>query len=179
VTKLEIHPPVCNALRQKRKHGLEKMNQDGSGRSKVVPYPIFSVQSVSPGGKWVIANAPVPGEATGVSPATMAIPVDGGSPPRICASYCFPTWSSNGEFLFVPVEEPSRTSAGRSLAIPAGPGENWPPFPPGGIEPQAPVSVMPGSQLVNRAELVAGKDPDHFAYVNTTVHRNLYRISLP
>ncbi len=26
--------------------------------------------------------------------------------------------------------------------------------------------------------LVPGRDPAHFAYVNTTVHRNLYRISL-
>jgi len=30
-----------------------------------------------------------------------------------------------------------------------------------------------------RGERVPGKDPRHFAYVNTTVHRNLYRISLP
>ena len=40
-------------------------------------------------------------------------------------------------------------------------------------------SVVKGSQLVPRAYLVPGKDPEHYAFVNTTVHRNLYRISLP
>jgi hypothetical protein len=39
--------------------------------------------------------------------------------------------------------------------------------------------VVPGSQSFSRADLVAGKDLSHFAYVNTTAHRNLYRISLP
>jgi hypothetical protein len=32
---------------------------------------------------------------------------------------------------------------------------------------------------VNREQLVPGEDPSHFAYVYTTAHRNLYRISLP
>jgi hypothetical protein len=39
--------------------------------------------------------------------------------------------------------------------------------------------VVPGAQSVNRAELVPANDISHFAYVNTTVNRNLYRISLP
>ncbi len=44
-----------------------------------------------------------------------------------------------------------------------------------GAEPD----VVPGSQSVNRAVLVPGEDLSQFAYVNTTSHRNLYRISLP
>ncbi len=155
---------------------LEQMNQDGSRRSKVVQYPIFSIKGVSPARKWVMAIASSP---DGTGPAPMAIPVDGGQPRRICASFCVPTWSSDGKWLFVPVEAPSRTSAGRSLAIPVGPGESLPEFPAGGIRPKAEPSVMPGSESVNRAELVPGPDPTHFAYVNTTVHRNLYRVSLP
>jgi hypothetical protein len=27
--------------------------------------------------------------------------------------------------------------------------------------------------------LVPGRDPDHYAWINATVQRNLYRISLP
>jgi hypothetical protein len=34
------------------------MNPDGSGRSKIVPYPIGNFQSVSPGKRWVMAMAP-------------------------------------------------------------------------------------------------------------------------
>ena len=65
------------------------------------------------------------------------------------------------------------------MAIPVGPGESLQNLPSEGIALAAEPSVVKGSQLVLRENLVPGKDPEHFAYVNTTVHRNLYRISLP
>jgi DNA-binding winged helix-turn-helix (wHTH) protein/Tol biopolymer transport system component len=157
---------------------LEEMNQDGSGRSKVLPYPIIEVQGISPARRWLMAIAPYP-EGNNVVPMVVAIPLDGGPPRQICASYCLPVWSSSGRFLFVPVEASSPSSPGRSLAIPVGPGENLPEFPPGGIQPLAEPSVVPGAQSLNRTELVPGMDLSHYAYVNTTVHRNLYRVSLP
>ena len=110
---------------------LEQINPDGSGRSKVAPYPISYIQGFSPGRRWVMAMVPV-GEGPRVAP--VAIPVDGGPPRVICANYCVPKWSSTGDFLVIPVEAPSRTGPGRSLAIPAGPGETLPELPPGGIE---------------------------------------------
>jgi DNA-binding winged helix-turn-helix (wHTH) protein/Tol biopolymer transport system component len=155
---------------------LEQMNPDGSARSKVVPYPINTIQSISPGRRWVMSRVPVL-DGTGV--VSTAIPVDGGPPRVICADFCVPAWSSTGKFLVVPVEAPSRTDPGRSLAIPLGYGETLPELPHSGIEPLAKAAVVPGAQSIARGELVPGKDPAHFAYVNTTVHRNLYRISLP
>jgi len=155
---------------------LEQMNSDGSGRKKVVPHPINTIQSISPGRRWIVARVPVL-ESTGV--ATKAISVDGGDSQIICPGYCVPAWSSSGKFLVVPVEAPSRTGPGRSLAIPVGYNENLPQLPTGGIEPLAEATAVPGAQSIARGELVPGKDPAHFAYVNTTVHRNLYRISLP
>ena len=157
---------------------LEQVNQDGTGRSKVVPYPILDSQGISPGRKWLMASIPYP-EGNRVSPMAMAIPLDGGPPRRMCESYCIPTWSSSGKFLFISVEAASQTSPGRSLAIPVGPGEILPAFPPGGIQPGAEPDMVPGSQSVNREQLVPGEDPSHYAYVNTTAHRNLYRVSLP
>ena len=109
----------------------------------------------------------------------VAIPLDGGPPRHICVSDCLPAWSSSGRFLFVPVEASSPATPGRSLAIPVGPGETLPELPPGGVQPLAEPSIVPGAQSISRAELVPGKDLSHYAYVNTTVHRNLYRISLP
>jgi len=156
---------------------LEQMNPDGSGRSKVAPYPISEIQGISPGRRWVMAIVTLPPGGNSVAP--MAIPVDGGPPRLMCAGYCVPTWSSTGKFLFISVEAPSLTSPGRSLAIPIGPGESLPEFPTEGIKPLADASVIAGSQSVPRAELVPGRDPFHYAYVNTKVHRNLYRISLP
>ena len=156
---------------------LEQIDPDGSHLSKVFPYPIVEYQGVSPSRRWVMAVLPrTSGENL---PAIMAVPLDGGVPRRICASYCAPRWSTDGKFLFVPVEDSSRTSPGRSLAIPIGPGETLPDLPAGGIAPLAEPSVVLGAESVGRGELVPGKDPEHYAWVNTTVHRNLYRISLP
>ena len=135
-------------------------------------------KGISPGRKWLMAMAPYP-HSSSVEPMVVAIPLDGGPPRRICASYCSPVWSSSGQFLVVPVEPSSPTTPGRSLAIPVGPGESLPELPLGGIPPLAEPSVVPGAQSLDRAELVPGRDLSHYAYVNTTVHRNLYRISLP
>jgi hypothetical protein len=108
----------------------------------------------------------------------MAIPLADGAPQRICAPYCLTRWSTDGKFLFVSVEYSSRTSPGRSLAIPVGPGESLPDLPEGGIAPLAETSVVQGAEPVGRGALAPGKDPAHYAWVNTSVHRNLYRISL-
>ena len=66
---------------------LEQMNPDGSGRSKVVPYPIITLQGVSPGRRWVMAVIPI---LEGVGGGPTAVPVDGGTPRAICANYCIP-----------------------------------------------------------------------------------------
>ena len=141
---------------------LERMNPDGSGRSKVVPYPIIEIVSVSPGRKWLTAVIPYP--EVKAAPATIvAIPLDGGPPRRICSGYCVPKWSSSGKFLFVDVEAASQTNPGRSLAIPIGPGETLPELPPRGIPPGAAPSVVPGSQSIRRENFVPGADLNHYA----------------
>ncbi|MGC2636344.1 MAG: winged helix-turn-helix domain-containing protein [Acidobacteriaceae bacterium] len=159
------------------KNYLEQINSDGSHPSKIVPYPIGEFQSVSPGRRWVTAEVPRAPDSS--LPAIMAIPLAHGAPQRICAPYCSTGWSTDGKFLFVSVEDSSRTSPGRSLAIPVGPGESLPDLPVGGIAPLADPSVVQGAESVGRGALVPGKDPAHYAWVNITVHRNLYQISLP
>jgi hypothetical protein len=40
-------------------------------------------------------------------------------------------------------------------------------------------SAFPGSRLIDGYEISPGPDPSIFAYVKTTMHRNLFRITLP
>ena len=40
-------------------------------------------------------------------------------------------------------------------------------------------TVVQGAKSFPRADLIPGADLDHYAYVKTTSHRNLFRISLP
>jgi len=155
---------------------LEQIDADGSHRSRIFPNPIAEFQTVSPGRRWVTAE--VPSAPDNSLPAIMAIPLAGGTPQRICAPWCLTRWSTDGKYLFVTVEEASRTSPGRSLAIPVGPGESLPDLPVGGVALPAEPSMVHGAESVGRGELVPGKDPQHYAWVNTTVHRNLYQISM-
>ncbi len=159
------------------KNYLEQIDRDGSHRSKVYPVPILEFQSVSPGGHW--ATAPVAAAPGKKFPAVMALPLDGGAPRLLCSNYCLTSWSTDGKFLFVSVEGASRTGAGRTLAIPLGPGETLPDLPPQGIDQRTGPSVLRGAQSVARYDPVPWKDPQHYAWVNGTVHLNLYRITVP
>ena len=109
----------------------------------------------------------------------MAILLVDGAPLRICAPCWLTRWSQDARFLFVFLwrgrREPVR---GETLAIPSVRGKPAD-LPVGGIAPLADPSVVHGAESVGRGALVSGKDPAHYAWVNTTVHRNLYRISLP
>jgi len=153
---------------------LEEVNADGSGRRKVVPYPVGEIMSVSPGRRWVAAIVPLAGHDVGI----MAIPAGGGSPRRLCAIYCIVSWSSDGRFLFLSSTSPSQANPGQTLVLPLGPGEELPALPPGGIDSLANAIAVPGAQTIPRGELVPGRDPQHYAYINASVHRNLYRITL-
>lgn len=156
---------------------LEQIDTGGTQISKVLPYPILEFQGISPARRWV--TLAVPRTAQDNSPAIVLAPLGDGPPRRVCLSYCQPEWSIDGKFLFVPVEDPTRMSPGRSLAIPVGPEEALPNLPATGIPLGAEPSLIPGSQSISRAGLAPGMDPGHYAWVNTSVHRNLYRISLP
>jgi hypothetical protein len=64
------------------------------------------------------------------------------------------------------------------LAIRLGPGESLPGLQVAGIPLLAEPSVVRGAESIGHAVLVPGKDPEHYAWINTTVHCNLYLISL-
>jgi hypothetical protein len=153
------------------------MNRDGSGRSKVVPYPIGNVQSISPDRRWIVAYAPWPG---GGHMVTMAIPTGGGAPRQICpAANCWASWAPDGKFLYTGVESASRTSPGQTLVLPLPPGEMFPDLPDSGIHGFDNAAYLPGARIIEAYEISPGPDTSVFAYVKTTVHRNLFRIALP
>lgn len=156
---------------------LEQIEPGGTKLSKVIPNPISDFQGISPGRRW--ATVGVLRSSQDNSASVVLAPVDGGPLRRVCESYCQPKWSIDGKFLFVPVEDRTRTSRGRSLAIPVGPGESLPDLPEGGIPSHADAGIVHGVQSVEREGIIPGKDPEHYAWVNATVNRNLYRLTLP
>lgn len=153
---------------------LARMGRDGSNRRKAAPSRIATIHTASPGGQWVAALAPPPDGGAGYP--MMAIPTAGGPPRIICPHYCHVRWSPDGRFLYVQIERPSRTGAGESVAIPLT-SDEWPPaFPAGGIRSTDDALAIPGARRVAHGLLIPSVDPATFAFVKTTMHRNLFRI---
>jgi len=150
---------------------LEQMNRDGSGRVRVAPYPIGNVFNISPDRRW-ITTVDIPNAGFG----TYAVPIAGGPPQRICP--CQLTWAPDGRFLYLFVQKPSRTDSGKTRVVPLQPGEMLPRLPPSGMRSADDVTSFPDSYVIDRYGIEPGPDPSIYAYVKTTMHRNLFRIPL-
>jgi DNA-binding winged helix-turn-helix (wHTH) protein/Tol biopolymer transport system component len=166
---------VLFRIRDAKGDYLARMQKDGSGRAKVAPYPIRIIRSISADRRWFVATAPNPDGGV----AIIAAPVRGGAPVPVCTFGCPTAWAPDGKFFYVGVVPKTRTSPGRTLAIPVPPGETLPRLPPSGIRGPADQSLLAGARLIEGWDVSPGTDPSFFAYVKTTEHRNLFRIQLP
>ncbi|HYR90794.1 MAG TPA: hypothetical protein VE422_42420, partial [Terriglobia bacterium] len=152
---------------------LAQMNRDGSGRSNVVPYPVGNIISMSPDRRWITTVATMPNGIGG----TFAVPVAGGAPQRICSG-CPLWWAPDGKFLYLFVQQPSLTDRGKTRVIPLQPGEMLPKLPPSGMRAPDDPKLFPGSYLIDEYGISPSPDPSVYAYVKTTMHRNLFRIPM-
>lgn len=75
-------------------HYLQQINLDGSGHSRVVPYPIGNLFFISPDRRWITTVTTMPDGISG----TYAVPIGGGTPQRICSG-CPVMWAPDGKFL--------------------------------------------------------------------------------
>jgi serine/threonine protein kinase len=149
-----------------------RMKEDGTGRQKIVSTPIMALNNVSPDGRWVVSYAPVSGEA--VTMAVQAYPTDGGPAVRVC-NQCKVSWSRDGRrwYLSVPWNE------GRTYVIALGDGQSWPDLPPGGIRSRADLDKLSIVETIEQVRVAPGGAAGTYAFVRTTIQRNLYRIPLP
>jgi hypothetical protein len=107
---------------------------------------------------------------------TVAIPLRGGAPTRICAYNCLPAfaWSSDRRFVHVGGGDPTVT---RTAVIPLPPGQLLPAFPASGITP-AEVFQLPGVRVIEQLAAVPGPDASTYLFLKTELRRNLFRIQL-
>jgi DNA-binding winged helix-turn-helix (wHTH) protein/Tol biopolymer transport system component len=161
---------ILYRLSDEKTHYLARMKRDGSERSHVAAYPIGNVQTISSDRRWVLAITPKPNAVGGVS---MALPIDGRPPRRICVAVCRVAWAPDGKFLYVAPYDTDKT-----VAIPIPPGEMFPNLPSSGIRGFEDAAAFPGSRVIEGYDIAPGPDPSVVAFVKTTVHRNLFRIPL-
>ena len=156
-----------------RANYVGQIRKDGSERSKLFPDPISALIAISPDRGWIIADLPLLD-----SDVIMAIPVRGGSWRRIC-TWCSVDWAPDGKFFYMGLPPNSHTTRGTTLAIPVAAGETLPNLPSWGIRGPEDAKSVPGTHLLDGWFLSPGPDPSIFAYVKTTMHRNLYRVPVP
>jgi Tol biopolymer transport system component len=154
---------------------LLRMRNDGSGRSRVVPYPIGNVQSISPDRQWIAVGLPLRDHSVGT---IVAVPTAGGDPRLICPGYCAVQWDTAGKFFYVGLVHRSQHSAGKTVAIPLLPGKTLPDLPPAGIRELNDVQAFRGATIIEAWDISPGRDPSVYAFAKMTVHRNLFRIPL-
>jgi hypothetical protein len=152
---------------------IGQIRRDGSERSKLFPYPISAFLTISPDRQWVAADVPLPNDD-----AIRAIPIRGGSSRRIC-TWCSADWAPDGKFFYIGLAPNSRTPSSKTLAIPVAAGETFPKLPTSGIRGLEDAKAITGTRLLDGWFISPGPDPSIFAYVKTTMHRNLYRIPVP
>jgi Tol biopolymer transport system component len=152
---------------------LYRMKEDGSERQKVWPGAVFEFATVSPNGKWAIA-----GMASSRNPETtfdtMAIPLGGGDPVRVCPSYCTAGWSNRGRVFVVHLSD---MGAAKTILAPVTPGGGVPRLPTEGLDANGKAETIKGVKIVDNF-IVPGPATGQYVWMRGSVHRNLYRIPL-
>jgi hypothetical protein len=155
------------------KHYLEQMDRKGSGRSKVVPYPVGNIFYMSPDRRWITTSTTI-----NTIGGTYAVPVEGGAPQRIGPGTAL--WGPNGKLFYLELRSASLGGPGKLVEVPLPPGEVLPKLPPLGLlTSQDPTKIFPGSRPIEPPGVFSpSPDPSVYAYVKRAVHRNLFRIPL-
>jgi hypothetical protein len=118
--------------------------------------------------------------------ATFAVPVDGGSPRRLCVGFCITQWAPDGSAMYITLNAPSRSEPAQTIVIPLPSGTSVPHLPRGGLRPSD-LAAVPGAHLMRGGSETAdlrvrgfspSRDPATIAYVKSSVHHNVFQIHL-
>jgi len=151
---------------------LYRMHADGSSRRKVSPDHIFDFFTVSPDGRWAVVSAP---DTSAEQPsAIFAVPVEGGSPVRLCINICYPKWDAHEDFMYIRFHEQDDPV---SYALPIRRGYGLPDLPSTPISRIEDVKKLKSVVAIPHIVDTAFSSSIYVYTVNST-YRNLYRIPL-
>jgi len=153
---------------------LARVQEDGSGLTRILETKIVEVGGVSPDGEWAIVGGILESEV-----GTFAVAVRDRAQRRICAGACFVQWSADGKYMYVSLT--SRFSAADSrnhtdvIRLPHGFGLLD--LPASGID-RASEAELAGIQSIPHADMSPGPDPQTYAFASAAFQGNLFRIPL-
>ena len=149
---------------------------DGGQRTKVTPSPVTRFETISPDGKWVVAEAPTSGED--VTRGVVAYHVEGGAAKRLCYGLCIIRWTADGKFLYVGLPGSGAVRGYyKTFVVPLRHGDNFPGLPATGIKSENDLASLSGVKVI--PELARpGPDVSLYAINRRVPHRNIYRIPI-
>ena len=150
------------------------MNRDGTGRRKVLADPVIDVLTISPDGKWIVTFMASSDPA--IQRLTLAYPLAGGNPIRLCAPACGIQWDLQGKYLYVTPQGQGVMSATKCYVIPLAKGQMFPPIPSGPASLNTNLEKLPGVRVIDHPYPSPGPDPSIYAYDRYRTRSNLFRI---
>jgi hypothetical protein len=82
--------------------------------------------------------------------------------------------------MHVKLTQPSLAGPGTTLVIPLDQGEMIPELPSGGLNGSSAVDAVPRARVIKENDwTVPGTGDNTYAFVRSSTHRNLFRITLP
>jgi hypothetical protein len=128
------------------------------------------LKGISPSGAWWLS---------GFNPV-IAHPANGGPPVRLC-NFCAAGWGADRKFIYVRFRDMGEAGGGRTMAIGLPAGKELPTLPPSGlnsVDDLKALNVVADFDMREVKIFAPGNDPSAFAYVRTSVQRNLFSIPL-
>jgi serine/threonine protein kinase len=155
---------------------LYRRNLISGEKHKVMPSAIVRFHTISPDGKWVVAEVPVNGER--VTRGVVAYRIADGAVKRVCHSLCLVRWTLDGKYIHLGILGAHDSSPDyKTFIIPLRHGESLPYLPAGGVEGEADLAHLPGVEVVSGLTY-PGPDGTRYALSRWTVQRNIYRIPI-
>jgi Tol biopolymer transport system component len=153
---------------------LARVQEDGSGLTRILETKIVEVGGVSPDGEWATVGGRIESEI-----GTFAVAVRNHARLKICVGPCFVQWSADGKYMYVSTT--SRFSAATSTIltyiIPIPDGVGLLNFPASGID-GASGAELAGIQSIPQGNVSPGPDPQTYAFTSAAFQGNLFRIPL-
>jgi hypothetical protein len=143
----------------------------------VIDRPVLFSSTVSPDGSLVIAKFTATGAPASGNHMTLAIPLAGDAPIRLC-DLCDVDWTPSGRALVARFDSREDPSGAATILLALAPGSAFPPLRNHALRTSSDVADLPGAR-----KLEGWVFPDESGatsvHQRTTTERNIYRVTLP
>jgi hypothetical protein len=157
-------------IREKDEEYVYRVGPNQIAPQKVNSQSMEDFKGISPSGDWWLS---------GFNPV-IAHPANGGPPVRLC-NFCAAGWGADRKFIYVRFRDMGEAGGGRTMAIGLLAGKELPVLPPSGlnsVDDLKALNVVADFDMREVKIFAPGNDPSAFAYVRTSVQRNLFSIPL-